>query len=156
MKPLDTPPPSTTQLGDWHANLVHVGRQQFVLMVSEHTFLPIVIEAAPISDLLPRFSITLLKVLLSLEIPQGDIDRELAELETMHVAKTANRQVTGVVVDHERMLDVYVENALTPLEMSVAFAGVPCGPLYKRHVFPDRETRALFGFDAVGWERGRE
>ena len=31
----------TTRLGDWYANLVHVGRLQLVLGVSERTLLPV-------------------------------------------------------------------------------------------------------------------
>jgi hypothetical protein len=30
------------------------------------------------------------------------------------------------------------------LGLSVRLAGTPCGPLYKRHVYPHRELAALF------------
>jgi hypothetical protein len=54
--PLVACPEPTTHLGDWYANLIHVGRQQLVLAVSEKTLLPVVVPAAPNSTLVPRLA----------------------------------------------------------------------------------------------------
>ena len=43
-----------TLLGDWYANLLHLGRMQLVLAVSERTFLPAIISAAPSNTLVTR------------------------------------------------------------------------------------------------------
>ena len=39
------PPAPTTILGDWYANLLYVGKQQFILCVSEKTLVPVIVPA---------------------------------------------------------------------------------------------------------------
>ncbi len=49
-KPAAGPAPPTMRLGDWYANLVILRRRHLVIAVSERTFLPVIIEAAPLPD----------------------------------------------------------------------------------------------------------
>jgi hypothetical protein len=139
-----SPGATTTRLGDWYANLVHVGRRQLVIAVSEPTYLPVVVAAAPIATLVPRLREGVAELLLALGVPKADVEREDAEMEQVAFAKASDRRVIGVMVDIAKSLDVYLERSSSLLALSMELAGTPCGPLYKTSVFPDETARALF------------
>jgi hypothetical protein len=140
-----SPPASTTRLGDWYANIVYVGRLQLVLAISDRTLLPVLITAAPITTLVPRLRAGVGDVLRGLEIAEADIAKELAEMNDVVYAKTADRQVTGVLVELARMLPFYFEDGGSSLlEAALWLARTPCSPLYPREGSPDRATAAAF------------
>lgn len=139
-----TAPGPTTLLGDWYANLVHVGRSQLVLAVSPRTFLPVVLPAAPATTITTRLRDHVGQVLRALEIDARSIDAELAEMTTVAIGPTASRQVTGILVEFANLLELHVEQEASCLGCAIKLAKTPCGPLYKTHVFPDRATAALF------------
>jgi len=59
------------------------------------------------------------------------------------VAPTIDRSVVGSMNDFAFLAD-HRRNDTPDLEgLSKALAHVPCGPLYKRHVYPDAELAAL-------------
>lgn len=84
----------STLLGDWYASLVHIGRRQLVLAVSERTFLPVVLPAAPIATLSYRLRTGVCEVLGALDIPPKQIDAEMVEMTPISVARTSSRQVS--------------------------------------------------------------
>jgi hypothetical protein len=137
------PPSSSTKLGDLYANLVRVGRTQLVLAVSERTLLPVVIEAAPASSLVPRLRDGLAEVLRGLGVREEAIREEEAAMETVTFGKTANRQVVGTMVELARMLDVYVDHRPL-LDVALHLAETPCRPLKPGYCFPNEVTRKLF------------
>jgi hypothetical protein len=140
-----SPPASTTRLGDWYGNVVYVGRLQLVLAISDSTLLPVVISAAPMSTLVPRLRAGVGAVLGKLEVAEADIADELAAMETVAYAKTADRRVTGVLVEFARMLPFYFEDGGSSLlEAALWLARTPCSPLYPREGSPDRATAAAF------------
>jgi hypothetical protein len=143
--PAPTRPEPTTRLGDWHANLVHVGRQQLVLAVSERTLLPVVVQAAPIPSLLPRMRVAIRDVLTMLGVTPDAIEREEVAMAEVAYAKATNRQVLGILVDFARVLPFHLEGDATLLGVSMKLAETPCSPLYKTSTSPDRATAALFG-----------
>ena len=147
-----TPPP-TTRLGDWYANLVHVGRQQLVLAVSDKTFLPIVVPAAPATDIVDRIRDRVAEVLAEFPIERDVIERERAAMTEVAYGKTASRQVLGVLVEFAFLLSVQeLPRSATLLEASLRLGETPCGPLYKTaHSFPDRTMVALL----AGEEKAR-
>lgn len=138
------PAQPTTRLGDWYANLLHVGRLQLVLGVSETTFLPVVLPAAPISTVVPRLRLGLGQVLRALGVADVEIEREAAEMASVVYGKTANRQVIGIMVDFAKALEFYVDDTPSLLVVSLRLAETPCSPLFKT-TSPDRATVALFG-----------
>jgi hypothetical protein len=146
----------TTRPGDWYANLVHVGRLQLVLGVSERTFLPVVVPAAPIATVVPRLRLGVGQVLGAIGIAEADIEKEDAEMEDVAYGKTASRQVTGLMVDFAKALPFHLDPAYgatpTLLDLSVTLSHMPVSPLYKTRttVSPDRATIALFGARALG------
>ncbi|HKQ68761.1 MAG TPA: hypothetical protein VJT73_05445 [Polyangiaceae bacterium] len=135
----------TTRLGDWYANLLHVGRRQLVLAISERTFLPVVITAAPAGTIVARLRVELAENLRAMGIEQTTIDNELAAMASVTVARTASRQVTGVLVDFSKLLAFWIEDELPLVECSRKLAETPCSPLYKTTTSPDRATTALLG-----------
>jgi len=138
------PPETTTRLGDWYVNLLHVGRQQLVLAVSEKTLLPVVIPAAPHPTLVPRLRVSVAEVLGMLGIASEAIEHELASMADVAYGKTTNRQILGVMVDFAKGLPFYVDREGTLLNVSMTLAETPCSPLYKTRISPDRTTIALF------------
>ncbi len=137
------PPSSTTRLGDWYANLVHIQRRQLILAVSEQTLLPVLIPAAPIASLVPRLRAGITEVLQQLGLPKIDVDRESVQMEAVVFARTANRQVTGVMVDFAKALEFYVQDGASLAETSLQLAHTPCSPLYETTITPERATVAL-------------
>jgi uncharacterized protein DUF6933 len=135
----------TTRLGDWYANLLHLGRTQLVLAVSERTFLPVVISAAPAKTITMRLRDGVVDVLGALGVDSTSVNREVAEVETVVLGRTVRRQVTGVLVDFAKGLDIYFEHEPSLLACSIKLAETPCSPLDKTAaVSPERATAALF------------
>ena len=139
------PPPPTTRLGDWAANLVHLGRSQLVLAVNEPTVLTVVVPAAPIGELMTRLRAGVGDVLRVLHVPDGDVERELHEMKDVVIAKTRDRRATGVLVDFAKALPFYLDDGDTLLDAALRLSRTPCGPLHKSDIFPDRAACSRFG-----------
>lgn len=88
---------STTALGDWYVNRVPVGRRVLLLATSAGTFLPIVTPAREVRTFAARLPALVAARLARLGVPADMIAREVAAMSPMAVAKTANRQVLGVM-----------------------------------------------------------
>lgn len=145
VEPEATSPSSTTLLGDWHANLIHVGRQQLVLAVSDLTLLPVLVPAAPIDTLVRRFRVELRHVLAFMGVRREMIEREDAAMDEIAYAKTASKQVVGILVDFGKLLPHFLDKGEPLFGVSLKLAQVPCSPLYKTTTSPDRAVVAVFG-----------
>jgi hypothetical protein len=135
---------STTRLGDWYVNVLF-WRPQVALFVSEATLLPVLVPFAPASNLVDRFPTALLTHLQAHEAPRSFTDQELGEMEPRRLAKTASRRVLGVMNEFKYLAEVHakLDDESDLLALSMQLAQTPCGPLYKRHISPDRELAAL-------------
>ena len=135
---------STTQLGDWYVNVLFF-KPQLALFVSEATLLPVLVPFAPSATLLDRFPPTLMAHLQAHGVPRSFSEQELAEMASCRLARTASRSVLGVMNEFRFLADVYIKVDLEtdPMSLSLRLSETPCGPLYKRHVSPDRELAAL-------------
>jgi hypothetical protein len=138
------PPISDTRLGDWYANVVHVGRQQLMLAISEKTLLPVVIPVAPLPTLVSRLSAGLAIVLDELGIRKTEIELEVGRMNAVTVGKTASRGVTGIMVDFARLIPFFITDGAPLHELSMKLAHTPCRPLSKTTTRPDSATIALF------------
>lgn len=141
------PAESTTRLGDWCANLLRVGRRQLVLAMSSRTFLPVVVEAAPIGILAARIRNALGAGLFSLGIPSELIEAELDEMRDVVWARSASRRATGILVDFAKALPFYLEDGSSLDAVAAKLADTPINPLSPTTVFPDQATVALFAVD---------
>lgn len=72
VKPDLQPPPSTTKLGDWYADVLNMGRERLVLCVSQRTLLPVVAPAAgAATDLDAKLARGLRETLEALNVPKA-------------------------------------------------------------------------------------
>jgi hypothetical protein len=144
--PASVTPDPTGPLADWHANLLHVGRQQLVLAVSDKTLLPVLVAAAPGATLVPRLRVALRDVLAALGVPREVIDHQIDAMADATYAKASNRQILGILVDFAKALPFYLDRHGTLLAASLVLAETPCGPLFKTpHCSPHATTQALLG-----------
>jgi hypothetical protein len=140
--PEPDPPEPSTILGDWYANLLYTPAGQLILTISERTLLPVLIPAVDAKSLPARVSQAVADALRAIGIPPGAVDRELAEMSQVTVAKTASRIVLGSMNDFAFMLD-WGLNHRESLSSAAAFlANSPCKPIGMES--PLRATKAAF------------
>lgn len=139
-----SPPASTTVLGDWYAQPLSVGHQRFILCVSEHSRLPILMPANDAKKLPRNFPDALAEMLFALGIPAAAVEREVEASDDIVIAATNNRSVLGTMNDYSNMLKWTLPNRPnTPLiETSLWLADTPVRPI---DGFPDKVTRELLG-----------
>lgn len=142
--PAHTTEISTTTLGDWYATALF-WRPQVALWVNEATLLPVLVPLAPAASLAERFCDRLAAVLSAHGASGRFIDSEVAEMAQVRVAKTANRSVVGIMNEFSFLAEAYLDppGPADLLGLSMRLAETPCGPLYQRHISPDRELAAL-------------
>jgi hypothetical protein len=135
---------STTLLGQWYATALF-WKPQVALFVNEPTLLPVLMPLAPAATLLARFPQQVATVLAAHEIPDAIIDTELRQMHDHRIAKTANRSVVGIMNEFTHLAETYRSDTPAPdlLDLAMRLATTPCGPLYSKHISPDRELRAL-------------
>jgi hypothetical protein len=141
---LDEGEQPTTLLGQWYATALF-WKPQVALFVNEPTLLPVLMPLAPAATLLARFPQQVATVLAAHGVPEAIIGAELQHMRDHRLAKTANRSVVGIMNDFTRLAETYRDNTLEPelLGLAMRLATMPCGPLYSKHVSPDRELDAL-------------
>jgi hypothetical protein len=135
---------STTLMGQWYGTAVF-WKPQVALFVSEPTLLPVLMPLAPAATLLARFPQQIAAVLAAHGTPEAVIDEELRQMCDCRLAKTANRSVVGIMNEFTFLADTYRGDAPVPdlLALAMRLAATPCGPLYSKHVSPDRELDTL-------------
>lgn len=142
LEPSTDPSPSTTRLGDWYANLLNVGRQRWVLCVSERTLLPVLLPArkehfpAGIANALGEH-------LAALGVTPAAVQAELAAMQTIALDRTRSRQVLGVMNDFSLSAAYALRDGLSPTEVALHVAETPVKPL--DHDCPRRLVSELFG-----------
>ena len=125
------PPPPENRLGDWYANILYTRQGHFVLLVSEHSLLPIVTTARDLDHFEERFLRLLTDVLRALEVPQKLIDRELSQMDPLYYGRTNSRVVLGSMNDFAQMFKDVLPGTSewTFLDHSLDLAHAPCGPI---------------------------
>lgn len=140
----DSPSEPLTLLGRWYATVLSWRPRQLALFVHDPTLLP-VMPLAPAATVLARFPDRLAEILELHDVPRAVIGREIAALTPGYVTPTASRSIVGVMNEFTHLAGVWRNptGADDLDELSRRLAQVPCSPLYKRHVSPDRELAAL-------------
>jgi hypothetical protein len=135
---------STTLLGQWYATAVF-WKPQVALFVNEPTLLPVLMPLAPAATLLARFPQQVAVVLAAHGTPDTIIGEELQRMRDRRLAKTANRSVVGIMNEFTHLAEAYHGDTPVPdlPGLAMRLATTPCGPLYSKHVSPDRELDAL-------------
>ncbi|GII55502.1 hypothetical protein Pth03_38910 [Planotetraspora thailandica] len=134
----------TTLLGQWYATAVF-WKPQVALFVNESTLVPVLMPLAPAATLLARFPQQVATVLAALGAPDMIIGEELQQMRDSRLAKTANRSVVGIMNEFTYLAETYRGGTPAPdlLGLAIRLAATPCGPLYSKHISPDRELQAL-------------
>jgi len=149
MPPVSEP---TTALGNWYATAL-LWKPQAALLVNERTLFPVLMPLAPAATLMARFPDALRRTLEARGMAKGFIDFESAAMAKGRYAKTANRSVLGIMNEFTRLArfprDFWGITDLVTLALELS--ETPLGPLYDRHISPDRELDAL----ATAWAEGR-
>lgn len=142
--PAQTCETSTTLLGDWYGTAVF-WRPQVCLFVNEATLLPVLVPLTPAVTLVERFPEALSDVLAAHGAAGDFIRSERAEMGQVRLAKTSNRSVVGIMNEFVFLAEAHIDSRIQPdlLDLSLRLARTPCGPLYQRHVSPDRELAAV-------------
>lgn len=112
---------------------------------SKETLLPALIPLAPAATVVDRFVTSLGPLLAAHGIDRALVDEELAGMKEHRLATTSNRSVLGIMNAFAYLAKLFTESAeASDLgTISMDLAGTPCGPLYKRHVTPRDELKAL-------------
>jgi hypothetical protein len=137
--------PSTTILGDWYAQPVFVGHQRYVLLVSEHSRLPVIMPGRDLKNLARNFPGALAEVLQALGVPGALMEREVEASAEAVIAVTNSRSHLGTLNDFSQTLRYHLwgEPHADLVEVALWLSRTPVGPLGPR--MPDQVTRALLG-----------
>lgn len=134
----------TTALGNWYATALF-WKPQVAMFVNEATLVPVLVPLAPARTVADRFPEHLAAVLNALGTDPRFVAAEVVATTGAQWAKTANRSVVGIMNEFTYLAEVdrARDRSEDLLSMAVRLAGTPCGPLYKRHSFPDSELAAV-------------
>lgn len=135
--------------GAWHVTVLF-WRPQVALFVNEPARLPLFVPMAPGATVIERMTQVAAAVFTALGLGEEFVSREVAEMGSHQLTKTASRIVLGMMNDFVYLAGAQrVEKDVTDLvELSLQLAQTPCGPLYGRHVSPDREIIAYVAENA--------
>ena len=111
-RPDPDPPASSTVLGDWYANVLF-WRPQVALFVNASTFVPVLMPLAPASGVVGRFPAAMAEVFAVLGIDSRFVEAERSEMASVVLAKTASRQVLGVMNEFVFLAEAWRERAKT-------------------------------------------
>ena len=116
--PTAPPSPGTNRLGDWSLNLLHT-RPKWVVAVSEHDRLGLLLEAAPYTTLPQRFLDAVLAQLLAIGVPPNAAQRERDAMQPLVFTATTpypNRlSLQANLKDYAWLAEMYFAERQAPL-----------------------------------------
>lgn len=139
----NTIPSSTTQLGDWYVDYIYRKPFHLALFTSEMSLLPVIVPAAPITTLFPRFEEALVKLLRTINIEEKIIHQELSLMKEYQITKTNNRRVLGTMNDFKYHISIYDydDNPQTLLWLTMRIAEMPCSVI--SYNFPTERAKEI-------------
>lgn len=105
----DSPPAPDNALGDWYVNRVVVDRKPLLLLISSRALLPILLPAREVSRLPSRLGQVVAQRLRRLGMEGLLIDAEVRAMGQVHVSRTSDRAVVGIMVDFAKMLPYHLD-----------------------------------------------
>lgn len=122
--------PSTTLLGDWYGTALY-WKPQLALLVNERTLMPILLPLAPANTLPERLGPAVAALLHRFGMALPLIERELAAMSEIEIAKTSNRRVVGTMNEFAFQASVYRDRmgATDLARLSMRLAETPCGAI---------------------------
>ena len=146
--PVADPPPSTTVLGDWYAKPFGVAQRRYVLLISEHSRLAVVMPGREVAKLPQRFPEAMGMQLALLGVPPAAYEQEMAECAEVVVAKTASKSLLGTLNDYTYMVHHRLSTRLDDDLDAAAFSlsHTPLSPLGYRYA--SEVALGLFGLES--------
>lgn len=134
-RPMSEPlPSSTTVLGDWYANVLF-WRPQVAMFVNVSTFVPVLVPLAPAAGVISRFPAAMGEVFGALGVDPRFVESESTEMSSAVLAKTASRQVLGVMNEFTFMAEHTISAGRSDpadlVGLSVWLANTIVGPISK-------------------------
>ncbi len=117
--PLADPPPPTTMLGDWTANLIHLGRWQLVLAVNDATRLGVAINAAPFATVAERLVEAIADSLRDLGIAEQDVIAECLAMRALNIGAKGDRSVLGTLTRYYFDLEAWHFHEMIPSAQAI-------------------------------------
>jgi hypothetical protein len=129
LRPDLSPAQTTTQLGDWYANLLHHRRQQLILCVSEKSLLHVLLPAKGTESARVRLVAGVGGMLRAIGIPESVVQAEISAMAEAALSITASRSVLGSMTDFALMLETYLSHGDTLIAAALRLAEAPCSPI---------------------------
>jgi len=95
----------------------------------------VLMPLSPATTMAKRFPEELATVLMMHGIDKMFIDREIAAMAQVQIAKTASRSLLGTMNDFSFLAEAYIgrgrgiASAIDPLSLSMRLADTPCSPI---------------------------
>jgi hypothetical protein len=119
---------SSTRLGDWYGNVLHVGRRHALIFISERSRLPVLIPIREANRLAAAFSNAVCQVLSAIGVPPADVELERSTMSEIAYGRTKSRSLLGTLNDmsfgarvhfitarHDSLDDIALRLAETPI-----------------------------------------
>ncbi|MFO7591691.1 MAG: hypothetical protein R6X23_12490 [Acidimicrobiia bacterium] len=150
------PEPVLNALGDWYANIFFTPQGHYLMLLSEHARLPLMMSARDLRSLPGRFLAQLEELLRVIDVPQHQIDRELHSMQPLAFGRTADRSLLGTLNDNVLLARHALDAGdRSTSEISRWLAEAPC--LVLDGAFPIEKARALLanprGFSVLDGRR---
>ena len=150
IKPVESPRPSTTTLGDWYANLIWTTCGNLFVFSNEKTFVSAAIPVSQRDQIEMMFTLRVGNLLSMLGIPLPTVDAEVLAIPPIQYAQARDRRQLGhlqsIVYQYQAIADH--NEGRHPLSLSDAeldISGMPHLGSFKS--FPDQELFKLFGVE---------
>lgn len=138
----------TAALGDWYAKPVSTQAGDFIVCMSEVTYLSILVPALLYRDLTSFFPMRLGQLLADLGVSEKQSQRECAHYQKIVFARTQSRRTLGILNEIAFGYQTYAERhpLAEPAHLSRA-QRVSAGAIYgaPNYIQPDRATIELLG-----------
>ena len=136
---------STTRLGDWYGNVLHMGRWHALIFISERSRLPLLLPIREANRLPVAFPDAVCRMLGAVGVPAADIEQERSLMTEIAYGRTKNRSLLGTLNDMSFGARVhFVTDRDDSLEhIALRLAETPILPL--DGACPIDLTRDLFG-----------
>ena len=119
---------STTRLGDWYGNVLHMGRRHALIFISERSRLPVLIPIRDAKRLPTVFPDAVCRMLGGVGVPAEDVEDERSRMSESTYSRTKNRSLLGTLNDmsfgarvhfitdrHDSLEDIALRLAETPI-----------------------------------------
>ncbi len=126
--------PTTSNLGDWYANLVPTYSGDLIVFLNEKTLLSVAIPIWESENLLSLFRLRVVNLLGMIGIQLKAIENELSHYTHIQFGKTRSHSVLGSMNDFAFQYQVIAEEAENKADLSLSKAEyqlsqMPCKPI---------------------------